>query len=56
MIELPIQWTDSPESSFRPLVDGVKSFRELREVRRSLVAAADAGGWRCRPPGATGAI
>ena len=46
MIELPIQWTDSPESSFRPLVDGVKSFRELREVRRSLVAAGDAGGWR----------
>ena len=24
MIELPIQWSDSPESSFRPLVDGAE--------------------------------
>ena len=46
MIELPIQWSDSPDSSFRPLVDGVKSFRELREVRRSLVSTADPAGWR----------
>ncbi|MGH9078936.1 MAG: glycosyltransferase [Acidimicrobiales bacterium] len=45
MIELPIQWSDSPQSSFRPLVDGVRSFRELREVRRSLVASPDPG-WR----------
>jgi glycosyltransferase involved in cell wall biosynthesis len=44
MIELPIQWTDSPESSFRPLVDGVRSFRELREVRRSLVGTGDPSG------------
>ena len=44
MIELPIQWTDSTDSSFRPFVDGVKSFRELREVRRSLVDIADTGG------------
>jgi dolichyl-phosphate beta-glucosyltransferase len=36
MIELPIQWTDSPESSFRPVKDGLRSFRELREVRRTL--------------------
>ncbi len=43
MIELPIQWSDSPESSFRPLVDGVRSFRDLREVRRSLVATGDPG-------------
>ncbi len=46
MIELPIQWSDSPESSFRPLVDGVKSFRELREVRRAMVATAEPAGWR----------
>lgn len=46
MIELPIQWSDSPESSFRPLVDGVKSFRDLREVRRSLVATSDPLGWQ----------
>ncbi|MGA3148099.1 MAG: glycosyltransferase [Acidimicrobiales bacterium] len=36
MIELPIQWSDSPDSSFRPLVDGLRSFRELREVRGAL--------------------
>lgn len=36
MIELPIRWSDSPDSSFRPLVDGFKSFRELREVRGTL--------------------
>jgi glycosyltransferase involved in cell wall biosynthesis len=45
MIELPIQWTDSPESSFRPLVDGVKSFRELREVRRSIDGPTDQVGF-----------
>ncbi|MGP8006973.1 MAG: glycosyltransferase [Acidimicrobiales bacterium] len=36
MIELPISWSDCPESSFRPMVDGLRSFRELREIRRSL--------------------
>jgi glycosyltransferase involved in cell wall biosynthesis len=36
MIELPIEWSDRPESSFRPFVDGLRSFRELREVRRSF--------------------
>jgi hypothetical protein len=46
MIELPIQWTDSPESTFRPLVDGVRSFRELREARRSLVQAGGTGRWK----------
>ena len=45
MIELPIQWTDSPESSFRPLVDGIKSFRELREVRRSIDGPTDQAGF-----------
>jgi glycosyltransferase involved in cell wall biosynthesis len=45
MIELPIRWTDSPESSFRPLVDGIRSFRELREVRRSMSTASEVGEW-----------
>ena len=36
IIELPIQWSDSPKSSFRPLIDGMHSFRQLREVRRSI--------------------
>jgi glycosyltransferase involved in cell wall biosynthesis len=45
MIELPIQWSDCPDSSFRPLADGVKSFLELRALRRSLLATTDSGGW-----------
>ena len=45
MIELPIQWTDSPDSSFRPVVDGIKSFRELREVRRSMSTPSEAEEW-----------
>jgi dolichyl-phosphate beta-glucosyltransferase len=36
MIELPISWSDQPESSFRPLVDGLRSLRELREIRRTI--------------------
>lgn len=36
MIELPVQWSDSPKSSFRPLIDGMHSFRQLRDVRRSF--------------------
>ena len=38
MIELPVRWKDSPQSTFRPLADGVNSFRELRRVRQSLAA------------------
>jgi dolichyl-phosphate beta-glucosyltransferase len=36
MIELPIRWSDSPDSSFRPLVDGLHSFRELRDIRTTV--------------------
>jgi len=36
MIELPIEWSDDPESSFRPLIDGLQSFRELRQLRRAF--------------------
>jgi glycosyltransferase involved in cell wall biosynthesis len=42
MIELPIQWSDSPESSFRPVTDGVRSFLELREARRALMGPTSA--------------
>jgi len=38
MIELPIQWTDSPESTFRPLADGIQSFRELLRLRQDLAS------------------
>lgn len=36
MIELPIQWSDSDGSTFRPVRDGLRSFRELRDAHRSL--------------------
>jgi hypothetical protein len=35
-IELPVWWEDSAGSTFRPVADGVRSFRELRAVHRSL--------------------
>lgn len=38
MIELPIRWKDDPHSTFRPLHDGLNSFKELRHARRSLAA------------------
>ena len=36
MIELPIRWSDSEGSTFRPLSDGLRSFSELRAAHRSL--------------------
>jgi len=36
MIELPIKWSDSEGSTFRPLSDGLRSFSELRAAARSL--------------------
>jgi dolichyl-phosphate beta-glucosyltransferase len=39
MIEMPIRWTDQEGSSFRPLADGLRSFQDLREVRRALRAS-----------------
>jgi glycosyltransferase involved in cell wall biosynthesis len=36
MIELPIKWSDSEGSTFRPVTDGIRSFNELRAARRSL--------------------
>jgi dolichyl-phosphate beta-glucosyltransferase len=43
MIELPVQWTDADGSSFRPISDGIRSFRELRDVQRALRAPAAVG-------------
>jgi hypothetical protein len=40
IIELPVLWSDRAGSSFRPMVDGVNSFRELRAARRSLDESA----------------
>jgi hypothetical protein len=42
MIELPIKWSDSEGSTFRPLTDGLRSFSELRAAHRSLNAATAA--------------
>jgi len=42
-IELPVKWTHSDGSTFRPLKDGIRSFRELLAVHRSLKAAPAAG-------------
>lgn len=36
MIELPIKWSESEGSTFRPIHDGLRSFGELRAARRSL--------------------
>ena len=36
MIELPIKWSESEGSTFRPIHDGIRSFSELRAARRSL--------------------
>ena len=36
MIELPIMWSDSEGSTFRPVTDGIRSFGELRAAHRSL--------------------
>ena len=47
MIELPIEWTDSPDSTFRPVTDGIESFRELRRLRQRLAARAHhPAGWK----------
>ena len=43
MIELPVQWTDCEGSSFRPISDGIRSFRELRDVQRALRAPSVVG-------------
>jgi dolichyl-phosphate beta-glucosyltransferase len=43
MIELPIRWSDNEGSTFRPLTDGVRSLRELREARRSVASVSSPG-------------
>jgi dolichyl-phosphate beta-glucosyltransferase len=44
MIELPIRWSDSSDSSFRPLVDGWRSFRDLRDIRSTVTRSRTEGG------------
>lgn len=44
MIELPIRWTDSDGSTFRPVADGLRAFSDLRAARRSLNRPADSIG------------
>jgi dolichyl-phosphate beta-glucosyltransferase len=47
MIELPIQWTDSAESTFRPVTDGIQSFKDLRRLRHQLATGAHRpAGWK----------
>lgn len=36
MIELPIEWSDSEGSTFRPVADGLRSFGELRSIHRLM--------------------
>lgn len=38
--ELPVLWSDQEGSTFRPLRDGMRSFRELAELRRLLAVAS----------------
>lgn len=35
IVELPVAWSDQQGSTFRPLADGVRAFRDLREVTKS---------------------
>ena len=42
-IELPVKWTHSDGSTFRPFADGLRSFQELLAVHRSLRAIPAAG-------------
>jgi len=43
MIELPIQWSDQEGSTFRPLIDGLNAFRELRAVHTALAGSTIGG-------------
>jgi dolichyl-phosphate beta-glucosyltransferase len=36
VVELPISWSDEKGSTFRPLKDGISSFRDLTTLRRVL--------------------
>ena len=36
IVELPIQWTDSPDSRFRPVRDGLSSFGAVVRMRRMV--------------------
>lgn len=36
IMEVPVRWSDSAGSSFRPVTDGIRAFRELGRLRRVL--------------------
>jgi dolichyl-phosphate beta-glucosyltransferase len=36
LIEMPVPWSDQEGSSFRPISDGLRSFSDLRQARRSV--------------------
>ena len=40
VVELPVEWSDQEGSTFRPLRDGVSSFRDLAGLRRTLALSA----------------
>ncbi|WFR84308.1 glycosyltransferase [Arthrobacter sp. Y-9] len=37
IIELPVAWTDGPESTFRPLQDGVASFASVLQLQKAAI-------------------
>jgi dolichyl-phosphate beta-glucosyltransferase len=39
VVELPVDWSDQEGSTFRPLRDGISSFRDLAQLRRTLEPA-----------------
>ena len=40
IVELPVTWSDKDGSTFRPLRDGLSSFRDLAVLRRTMASAA----------------
>ncbi len=40
LVEMPVTWSDKDGSTFRPLRDGLSSFRELAALRRTLAVVA----------------
>jgi hypothetical protein len=38
LLEIPVEWTDVEGSTFSPLRDGARAFRELSQIRRRVRA------------------
>ena len=43
LIEMPVPWSDQEGSSFRAISDGIRSFSDLRQARRSVRSWAPEG-------------